>query len=205
MNALNADNIRWSENVVIADADYVDSVAFNLIVNFERMLDRRIPQADFSQWTVNIALDGNLRPGEHTTQIVLLHDKSNAEMTNFRPSNYDSELNKQAFRDEKMGEFIINTIATGTDVANKEEVLLDLLKTLLEHQEVKRIMLIPDLEHSTLFGTLRSTLRDVDEDRHITLFGMQPTEGGNFKQQILGFSLMNAMGITQAEIDNKLK
>ena len=31
---------KWSENVVLVDADYVDSVAFNLIVNFERMIGR---------------------------------------------------------------------------------------------------------------------------------------------------------------------
>ena len=39
-------DIRWSENVMVIDADYVDKVAFNLIVNFERMLGRRIPQAE---------------------------------------------------------------------------------------------------------------------------------------------------------------
>ena len=37
---------KWSENVIIIDGDYVDSVAFNLIVNFERMIGRHIPEAD---------------------------------------------------------------------------------------------------------------------------------------------------------------
>ena len=49
---------QWSENVIIVDADYVDKVAFNLIVNFERMLERRIPQADITKWVECIALDG---------------------------------------------------------------------------------------------------------------------------------------------------
>ena len=31
---------QWSQNVIVADADYLDDVAFNLIVNFERMLGR---------------------------------------------------------------------------------------------------------------------------------------------------------------------
>ena len=44
-----------------------------------------------------------------------------------------------------------------------------------------------------------------DDEKHITLFAMQPMEGGNFRQQILGYSLMNAMGITQQEIDSKIK
>lgn len=61
MNQQQIDNIHWSENVIIADADYIDRVAFDLIVNFERMLDRRIPAADMSRWAMDIALDGGLR------------------------------------------------------------------------------------------------------------------------------------------------
>lgn len=83
MNAQEAQNIKWSENIIIVDGDYIDDVAFDLIVNFERMLNRRIPAADFSQWVVNIALDGRLKPGNHETQVVLLHDKKNPRLENF--------------------------------------------------------------------------------------------------------------------------
>ena len=67
MNTLDTNNIKWSENVIIADADYIDQVAFDLIVNFERMINRRIQPADMAQWAVCIALDGGLREGEHDT------------------------------------------------------------------------------------------------------------------------------------------
>ena len=53
---------KWSENIILVDADYIDKVAFNLIVNFERMLGRRIPQADMARWLECVALDGGLRP-----------------------------------------------------------------------------------------------------------------------------------------------
>jgi hypothetical protein len=46
MNTLDTNNIKWSENVIIADADYIDKVAFDLTVNFERMINRRIQPAD---------------------------------------------------------------------------------------------------------------------------------------------------------------
>ncbi len=61
MNSLDTNNIKWSENVIIADADYIDRVAFDLIVNFERMINRRIQPADMAQWAVCIALDGGLK------------------------------------------------------------------------------------------------------------------------------------------------
>jgi hypothetical protein len=32
------------------------------------------------------------------------------------------------------------------------------------------------------------------------MFSMQPMQGGNFRQEILGYSLMNAMGIKADEI-----
>ena len=61
MNEQQTGNVRMSENVILADADYIDRVAFELIVQFERMIGRRIPRADLSQWAVNIVLDGGLR------------------------------------------------------------------------------------------------------------------------------------------------
>ena len=128
MNAQEAQSIKWSENIIIVDGDYIDRVAFDLIVNFERMLDRRIPAADFSQWVVDVALDGRLRPGNHETQVVLLHDKKNQKLENFAPSSYSNELNGQAFRDARLGEFIINSIATGDENTTKDAVLLDLLQ-----------------------------------------------------------------------------
>lgn len=204
MNAQQPDTIKWSENVIIADGDYIDRVAFDLTVNFERMLDRRIPPVDFSQWAVDIALDGGLRPGKHETQVVLLHDRKNPKLEYFRPADYASELNGQAFGDAQMGEFIINAIATGDAVADKDAVVLDIVNTLLNHGEVRRVMIVPNAEDGSLYGTLRSTLRNVDdEQKRVTLFAMQPMEGGNFRQQILGYSLMNAMGISASEFQNK--
>lgn len=195
-----------SENVIIVDADYIDDVAFNLTLNFERMLDRRIPAADFSQWIVNIALDGRMKPGNHETQVVVLHDKGKQQLDNYVPSSLGQELDKQAFKDETLGEFIINTIATGGKVTEKDEVMLDFLKIVLSHKEVSRIMIVPNAEDGNIYNLLRNALRDVDdEEKHVTLFAMQPMEGGNFKQQILGYSIINAMGITADEIEKKTK
>ena len=197
--------VKLSENIIIADADYADRVAFDLIVNFERMLDRRIPQADLSQWLVDLALDGGLKPGKHETQVVLLHGKNTAKLENFSPSDYDADLHGKAFKDDSLGEFVINALPV-EPFTTKQDMLLDMMKTVLEHPETHRVMIVPNAEDDDTWNMLRRMLRDVDDDeRHITLFAMQPMEGGNFKQQILGYSLMNAMGITQAEIDRKMK
>ena len=98
MNTQNSQNIKMSENIIIVDADYIDKVAFNLIVNFERMLNRKIPAADFSQWIVDVALDGRLKPGNHETQVVLLHDKNKATLENFVPSELSKRTGQTGFR-----------------------------------------------------------------------------------------------------------
>ena len=50
MNESILNKTEWKENIILVDADYVDKVAFDLIVNFERMIGRRIPQADMAKW-----------------------------------------------------------------------------------------------------------------------------------------------------------
>ena len=200
MNSQADSNIRMSENIIIADADYIDSVAFDLIVNFERMIGRPIPKADLSQWAVCVALDGGVRAGENDVQVVLVHDEKHKQMDNFTPSDYASELHAKAFTDVRLGEFTITSVSSGAAVS-KEEYIESVLRTLLEHKEVRRVMIVPDSEHGDGYARLRNLLRRVDdEDKRITLFAMQPMEGGNFRQEILGYSLMSALGIKAEEI-----
>ena len=201
MNTLDTNNIKWSENVIIADADYIDRVAFDLTVNFERMINRRIQPADMAQWAVCIALDGGLREGEHETQVVLIHDKKSIAMKNFRPSNYETDLNAKAFKDDKLGEFIFASYPTEEKMVGKDEFLVEVARTVCNTKEVKRVMVIPNSEDEDAYDQLRDMLRKVDDDdKRITLFAMQPMPGGNFRQEILGYSLMNALGISAKEI-----
>lgn len=199
MNAQNTENIKWSENVIIADADYIDNVAFNLIVNFERMIGRHIPQADMARWIDCISLDGGLREGEHQTQVVLIHHKNRRKMENFVPSVYEEELNGKAFKDN-LGEFIVSSFPV-EDVVGADGFFIDVLRTVCAQTDVRRIMIIPDTEKEGMLDSIRSTLHYIDDDsKRITVFSMQPLLGGNYRQEILGYSLMSALGIRADEI-----
>ena len=190
---------KWSENVILVDADYVDKVAFNLIVNFERMIGRRIPQADMARWLECIALDGGLRNGSHETQVVFIHQKAKTEMENFVPGHYANDLTGKAFQGE-LGEFILNAYAI-EDIADSEQLLIEALHLICQQKEVKRMMVVPNAEDSTIYNKVRETLRQVsDEEKRITVFAMQPMTGGNFRQEMLGYSLMAALGIHGDEI-----
>lgn len=203
----NAESVSCSENqrstsegevnVILADGDYIDKVTFDLIVNFERMIGRRIPPADMARWVDCVALDGGLREGEHSTQVVIIHAKNRERLENFTPSHYADELDGKAFKDN-LGEFCISALPV-EDIVTAQDFFLDILDTLLEKKEVKRIMLIPNAERD--YDAVRRRLQKVDdEDKRITVFAMQPMPGGNFLQEILGYSLMSALGIRAEEI-----
>ena len=198
MNNNTLTKANWSENVIIVDADYVDRVAFDLIVNFERMIGRRIHKADLAKWMHCVALDGGLREGEHDTQVVLIHDKKQAALDNFVPANYDEELNGKAFKDH-LGEFTVSSFPV-EDITTATDFFLDTVAMVCAQKEVKRVMIIPDAENRALYADLRHTLQRVDDEKRITVFAMQPMEGGNFRQEILGYSLMNALGIRAEEL-----
>ena len=191
-------NEKWSENVIIADADYVDRVAFDLTVNFERMLMRRVPKADLARWIDCIALDGGVSEGQNETHVVLVHDDKSTAMENFLPSEYDREINGKAFNDN-LGEFLLTAVGV-PELTSKDSMMLEMVQMVASRPEVKRIMLVPNGEESNIYDTLRRALAHVDEEKRVTLFAMQPMPGGNFRQEILGYSLMSALGIKSEEL-----
>lgn len=197
-------HMPWCENVIIADADYADRVAFDLTVNFERMLERRISQADLSTWLVCMALDGGVS-SQGATQAILLHSKQKKRLDNFLPADFAVELNGQAFRDERLGEFQIATVPVEADMVGREDLFLDIVGTVLTQPEVKRVVIVPNAEEGTLYDDLRETLRRHDQQgeeaqKSVTILTMEPRAGGRFQQDMLGYSLMAALGIKGEEL-----
>ncbi len=189
-------NIEEAQNVIILDANYIDKVAFDLIVNFERMIQRRIPPADMARWIDCVALDGGLRQGEHKTEVIFIYDKKKTKMENFVPSDFEKELRGKAFKDN-LGEFSFN-LCPVEEIVSKEDFFIDVLQYVCSQEEIKRIMVIPDVD--AYYNNVRQVLREVNQEKKVTLFSMQPIASGNFHQEILGYSLMSALGIKADEI-----
>lgn len=197
MNGL-TENVKWSENVIIADGDYIDRVTFDLTVNFERMLGRRIPKADLGRWIDCVALDGGLREGAHETLAVFIHSKGRERLDNFAPGDYATEIDGMAFKDN-LGEFAMSALPV-EGIVTHDGFVAEALQAVCAQKAVKRVMLVADMER--MAGQVRHALRGVsDEDKRVTVFAMQPLPGGNFRQEILGYSLMSALGIKGEEID----
>ena len=98
--------------------------------------------------------------------------------------------------DPTLGEFTFT--ATSTEgLAPKDELFADTLQMLTAESGVKRLMVVPD---ETQYNKVREILRRSSTQQAVTAFAMQPMTGGPFMQEILGYSLMAALGIRSDEI-----
>lgn len=191
-----ADGTQWSENIILVDADYLDRVAFDLIVNFERMIDRRIPAGDLCHWLDCVALDGGLQPGENEVQVIFLHAGEKERLQHFRPAGFDEELDGKAFKDN-LGEFALLSFPV-EPIVSAADFFVQSLESLLESKTVRRVMVVADMEE---YGErVKQAVGKAEAGKDVTLFAMQPLTGRGFRQEILGYSLMSALGIRGDEL-----
>lgn len=185
----------WAETVLLVDADHLDRVAFDLIVNFERMLERRIPTGDLCRWLDCAALDGGLRPGDNEVQVIFLHSAAKTGLSHLTPGRFADELDGKAFRDN-LGEFSLLSFPV-EEVVTPEDFFAQALATLADAAEVKRLVVVADMDRC---GADVRRIAAKTDGKDITLLTMEPAAGSGFRQELLGYSLMSALGISSDEL-----
>ena len=128
--------------------------------------------------------------------MVLIHDKKQQQLDNFLPGRF-ADLDGKAFSGQ-LGEFLISCVQV-EEMVTKDDLYIDSLQIIANATEVQRLMVVADSDR--LYNKVREALRQADPDKHITVFTMQPMASGNFRQEILGYSLMAALGIKAEEIN----
>ena len=204
-------NASVLHNIILVDTAHLDHVAFDLIVNFERMLGRQISQGDFPKWLDCVALDGGLRPGDHEIRVYLIHPKQQTKLQHFLPCDFAEELNGKAFRDE-LGEFALNAYGV-EEIVSQEDYFVQVFEEVLRDADCERVMVIADLDGMTdesahFAQRIKALCANPPKDdkgnevprKDITLFTMQPIMGRGFQQELLGYSLMAALGINGNEV-----
>jgi hypothetical protein len=125
-----------------------------------------------------------------------LHDKKQQQLDNFLPGRF-ADLDGKAFSGQ-LGEFLISCVQV-EEMVTKDDLYIDSLQIISNAAEVQRLMVVADSDR--IYNKVREALRQADPDKHITVFTMQPMTSGNFRQEILGYSLMAALGIKAEEIN----
>lgn len=194
---------QFKENVMLVDADYVDSVAADMRLNFSKMLGREIALADLASWLVCSALDGGIAEDEqgnsqNEVQAILIRSLSKTSLDHFQPSNMLSGIDGQAFRDSYVGEFLLSVVPEEKPMAQTEPLFVESARYLKNSGEIKRLILVPDM--AKYGAMLKEDLAEAEGGPETVILAMQPEEGRGFQGEILGYSLMHAIGIAPEEL-----
>lgn len=200
-----------AKRVILVDAAYIDRVTAALRGHFSAELKRELPKADLAQWMVCAALDCEMR-GD--VQVIFLHDKEDKVLSQFTPGNFSQELDGKAFSEEGLGEFTIACCPVER-VTTLEDLCAESLEALLDDKNVEAIAAVYDFDGQTAVSrdlTKRiarlcaKSQQPVDKEeapktpKDVTLLSMTPIEGQGFALQILGYSILAALGIHPEEV-----
>lgn len=183
---------------ILVDADYLDRTAFEITVNFERMLERRVQKLDLSRWTDYVSLDAGLQPNDsQTVQVVFIYSAGKKELKNCLPANLDTELNATAIK-TNIAEFLFASCCAEQGYVTVADLYEQSLTALLNSEDTRQLILVADTD--SYAPQLRRAISGARSDIMVTLFVPQAVTGFRCRQEILTYSMMAAMNIRSEEI-----
>jgi len=194
---INNNELKFAEKVILIDAIYINKVTTDLRQHFSQVIGRELPKADLPIFLECVAMDAAIQPGDHTLQVLFVYEKGWAKMDVFNPGDLKKELNDVAFKSQ-LGEFQLNAFEP-SDMADREAFFLESVKLIADAKEVKHLVVIPS---ETEYGDkLPEIFEKVDGKESIHVLGMNPpTPSKNFQWEMLGYAVLQALGVRSDEI-----
>lgn len=189
--------VKFPQTVMLLDAVTIGDIIRDFKKHFEQLLKRPIQNMDLPQFIINLVLDSTAQNEEGETQVILIYDHSITKIEGCSPSDLKKELHDVAFKDETFGEFIFASLSP-EEMTLRDDFFFDLLRTVGESTDVKRIILAPshEIDRPTLWS-----ITDKIENKDITLFSLlEPEERSNCTWKTLGFPIIQALGISGEEL-----
>ena len=159
--------------------------------------------------------NGEAEVADADVQCIFIHDRETKVMQHVAPGNFSQEIDGKAFAEPGLGEFAMACCPVER-VTTLEELCEESLQAVLDDKKVRRVAVVYDFDGTTpesTFLTKRITKLcakqgkaepgDTEQKKapkDVTLFTMQPLEGEGFAQQVLGYSLLAALGISGEEV-----
>lgn len=187
---------QFQKNTIVVDADYLEDVAKNLSTFLQNKINRAIPPADLAEWLVCCAIDADVEGGENTFQTIFVHSSALTSLAHFQPGDFSNDLDGKAFRDPQMGEFLVGTVCDES-INTGLPLYVQSVEILLSEPQVETLILVADLKHEDdpLVPLLEKS------SKKISLLTMTPDDRLAVHQEILGYSLLHAMGIQPDEMN----
>lgn len=199
-----AENVKLAENVILVDVVYFNDVVKDLKRYFELQLGRPLQNIYVEEWASYLALDSGIRGKDNAIEVLFVHDGQTKELLHCDPTDLKKDLNGVGYTNQ-LGEFAFTSVSS-EGLVSRANLYLDLLNIALDSAEVKRLMLVPFIEDygAKLMEVLDEHLRDADPEKskEVFLFNMdEPAHPAACKWDLLGYSMMRALGIKAEELE----
>ena len=194
---INNNELKFAEKVILIDAAYINKVTSDLSKHFGQVIGRELSKADLPIFLECVAMDAAIQPGENVLQVLFVYDKSQSKMDAFNPGDLKKELNDVAFKSQ-LGEFQLNSFEP-SDMVDRGAFFLEAVKLVADAKEVKHLIVVPS---ETEYGDkLPEIFEKVDGKESICVLGMNPPASSDkFRWEMLGYAVLQALGIRSDEI-----
>lgn len=197
------EQVKLAENVVLVDVAGFNNVVKGLKKYFESQLGRPLQDIYIEEWASYLALDAGVRDKENEIGVLFVYDGQSDKLLHCDPTDLKEDLNGVGYTNQ-LGELTFTSIPS-EGLVSRENLYLDLLSIALNSADVKRLMLVPYNEEYgiRLRDDLDEALKDADFEtsKQVFLFSMdEPVQPFPCKWDLLGYSLMRALGIKAEEL-----
>lgn len=183
------------KRVILVDADSLNHTFFDITVNFERMLNRRIPAPDMHKWIYAAACDGYFPiDAADATEVIFLVDESHESPEYLGLSTFSGD--GAAF---SQGGMNFRVEVTSHDCGKDDAFVDELRKIFGQCTSLSDIVCVPGESIAGYVGRILAEHRNVRG----TVLASEPVRGAGFGQTFISSSVSYALGVSDEEIMSK--
>lgn len=197
------ESINLAENVILVDVASFNNVVKNLKRYFEAQLGRTLQDIYIEEWASYLALDAGVRDKDSKIEVLFVYDAQSDKLLHSDPSDLKNDLNGVGYTNQ-LGELTFTAVSS-EGLVSRENLYLDLLTIALNSADVKRLMLVPFGEEygDKVVEVIHEMMKDGEPEKtkEVFYFSMdEPEHPLSCKWDLLGYSLMRALGIKAEEL-----
>lgn len=199
---------KFSEHVLLVDANFADSVAYDFKVNLALKLKRELPDVDLSEFLMCCSLDGGLEPGDNEVMALLLCHKGETKMGHILPQNIKEEVDGMAFSEPQYGEFMCSLLEEPDDeLLGGESLISQVAQLVLSSPDVKSLTIVCDWEENAeeLIDVVKDVAQEAKENdrliKKVTFISDHPDEEQlNYNVLHVGYAIMHCLAVQIDEL-----
>lgn len=191
MNMQKNISTKLSENIVIADLEFLNSCITQSIQHLQNITSGELKPIDITELAICVALDGGLSVGNGEVQFVFVCNGKNKGINNCGEIKSVDMIDGKAVR-TPVGEIAFYAV-NNEELVSSEELFCDLLELALDSTDVKNLISIADMGK---YGEAVDKILSQESNKSVTVLALQQTEQRkHYKIDFLGYALMKALGV----------